>query len=356
MPFDRPTLPEITERVREDLRVRLGLGAVLPRSFEDVIARALSLHSHYLHAHLDWLLDQLFPDTADQEQLEQWAAIWGVDRRQAVPAEGSVRATGSPSTFVSAGLELRSPTGELYEVTALTILTGPVGSATGIVPIRAKSGGASTNQPVGTQLQFTSPVGGLNAVATVEAGGLTGGLDAEDDESLRQRLLARIKEPPAGGAASDYERWALEVPGVEAAWVVPSIYGVGTVGVLVKAEGADPVPDGPLLAAVQAALDENRPVTATPYALAPTPKPVDFTIQLTAEAGVAITALRDAVEASIEDLVDRTAAPNATLYRSAIAQAISTTPGEASHVLTAPAADVVAGPLELFTMGVVTWS
>jgi uncharacterized phage protein gp47/JayE len=352
MSFARPTLQEHITRAREELRVKLGLGAVLPRSVEDVLARVLGLHVHYLHAHLGWSVDQLFPSTADAEYLEQWAAIWGVSRRQATKAAGIARATGTNGSTVAVDTELRSASGVLYRVTALGTIAGGVVD----LSVEALAAGAAGNLPAGAVLTFTSPPSGLNATAAVQSGELTGGVDVESDEDLRTRLLTRIKEPPAGGAASDYVRWALVVAGVDNAWVVAGMYGLGTVAVLVKAAGADPVPDAPLLAQVQAALDLRRPVTAEPIALAAVALPVAFQIQLTAAAGVDITALRTAVEASLRDLLVREGAPNATLFRSAISQAIATTPGEASHLVLAPAADVVAGATQLFTFGGVTWS
>ena len=79
------------------------------------------------------------------------------------------------------------------------------------------------------QLTLDSPIVGVNASANVTAGALTGGADAEDDDSLRARLLARIKEPPQGGSKADYVTWALEVPGVTRAWCYPEEMGDGTV-------------------------------------------------------------------------------------------------------------------------------
>ena len=60
----------------------------------------------------------------------------------------------------------------------------------------------------------------------------------ETDAELLARLLADLREPPAGGNQADYVRWALEVENVAAAWCSPLGNGVGTVDVLILADAA----------------------------------------------------------------------------------------------------------------------
>jgi len=52
----------------------------------------------------------------------------------------------------------------------------------------------------------------------------------ETDSQLLGRLLAVIRQPPAGGTANDYEQWALEVDNVTAAYFYAEPEGLGTVG------------------------------------------------------------------------------------------------------------------------------
>ena len=69
-----------------------------------------------------------------------------------------------------------------------------------------------------------------------QGAGLTGGRATEADEALRARLLARIREPPRGGAASDYDFWARQVAGIGYVSVEPNGMGLGTVRVVVALE------------------------------------------------------------------------------------------------------------------------
>lgn len=57
----------------------------------------------------------------------------------------------------------------------------------------------------------------------------------ETDAELLARLLEYIRRPPAGGNKYDYEKWALEVEGVRAAYCYPLAQGLGTVDVLIMA-------------------------------------------------------------------------------------------------------------------------
>ncbi len=51
--------------------------------------------------------------------------------------------------------------------------------------------------------------------STGAAGALVAsGADIEDDDDFRERVLEAYQNPPQGGNRTDYQRWALAVPGV----------------------------------------------------------------------------------------------------------------------------------------------
>lgn len=103
--------------------------------------------------------------------------------------------------------------------------------------------------------------------------------------------------------------------------------------------------------ALEAYLDERRPVTADVQVFAPIDFPVAFTLTVVPDTA----AVRAAVEAELEDLFQRVAEPGGVVYLSAIRTAIGTAAGIEDYTLTAPAADVTPGAGELATLGVVTW-
>ncbi|RMG50381.1 MAG: baseplate J/gp47 family protein, partial [Gammaproteobacteria bacterium] len=95
MPFQRPTIPELIERVAADVESRLpGSDPRLRRSLLHALVRAQAGVAHGLYGYLDWLSKQIVPDTAEAEVLDRWASWWGVPRKAASAASGDVTFTG----------------------------------------------------------------------------------------------------------------------------------------------------------------------------------------------------------------------------------------------------------------------
>lgn len=353
VPFARPPLAELTERVRSDLRGRLEIGgALLRRAMADVIAAVWAGAVHTLYGYLDWLAKQLFGDSAEREQLLRKAALYGISPVPATFATGNVTATGTDGSEILAETILRLDAATSYRVT--TGQTIAAGTAT--LPIKAVLAGSAANVPAGTTLTFESPVDGVNATAMVVAD-IENGIDEEGTEELRDRYLLRLREPPQGGADQDYEAWALAVAGVTRAWVYPAEDGPGTVVVrFVMDNEANIFPDAGAVAAVQAALDAERPITAEVTAEAPTELAVAFTIHLVPDNADT----RAAVEAELADVLRRVAEPGdgagrGTVLLSRLRTAIGTAEGVTDYSMTVPAADVVPGVGQLPTVGVITW-
>ncbi|MCA3413835.1 MAG: baseplate J/gp47 family protein [Roseomonas sp.] len=349
MPFARPSPAEIRDRMGAEIAVALpGADARLRRSMEEVLVRAIAIASHELHSHIEWAALQILPDTAEDEVLARHAAIWGITRITATAALGSVTFTGTPGAVVPANTELRRGDDARFLLAADVTIAGG-GSGTGNVAARVA--GAAGNSQAGISLALVAPVAGIAPSATVAAGGLAAGADAESDAGLRARLLQRIQSPPAGGASNDYVTWALAVAGVERVWVYPNWLGAGTVGVAFVTTGGA-IPAAPLVAAVQAALDARRPVTAAVTAFAPATQAVALTIDL----AVDTAAIRAAVLAELADFFVREAEPGGTIRVSRISAAISGALGEVAHLLVAPAADITLPAGTIATLGAVTWA
>src|SRR6202041_1527433 len=91
----------------------------------------------------------------------------------------------------------------------------------GQVQVTALSPGLASNEATGTKLGWSSAaIGNLGPAATVAAPGLVGGTDADNDDRLRARLLAKLSAPPVGGNATSIADWAEgATASVEAAFV-----------------------------------------------------------------------------------------------------------------------------------------
>lgn len=351
MAFERPTLSEIVSRAASDISTRLiGTVAALRRSVIRAIASSIGGAAHEFYGYLDFMAKQYFEDTAEAEYLERKAFIWNVTRNAATFAEGEVNFVGTVNgSVMSAGSILQRSDGVEYSVNEDAVLSSLALTAS----VTCRTAGDTGNMLAGETLTLVTPIAGITSAGTVGVDGLTNGADEESDDNLRDRLLAVIRNAPRGGNAADYEAWAKEVTGVTRVWVYENQYGTGTVGLTFVRDGETPIiPSAGEVLAVQAHLDEVRPLTADLTVWAPTALPLNFTIHLTPDTA----AIRTAVQAELTDLINRVAEPGGIIYLSQIREAVSSASGEVDSVVTVPAANADAPDGSLYTMGVITWA
>lgn len=363
MPHRVPTLSELRTQVRDDFRARLpGADSLLPASNLRVIGDVYAELTFGLYAWQVSVVRDLMPDTAEGEWLDRRAELRSIQRKPASFATGAVSITGSVGAEVAEGAELRTASGVLVRVTQGKVL----GAGVNIVQAEAAASGAAGNLDAGVQLSFTSAIPGVDAAASVAAGGLAGGADAESNASLRARLLARLRRPPQGGAVSDYEAWALEVPGVTRVWVERGAMGPGTVTVrfmMDEVRAAEQgIPQGETASEYSAGsgdlqtvfdhIAEVRPVTADVFVVAPVAVPLDIEF---AALSPDTPAVRAAIAAEIDDMLYRDAEPGEPIRYSRLVEAISIAAGEGHHALVSPLADVPHGPGEIAVSGNIVW-
>jgi len=317
----------------------------------DVLAVVWAGLVHMLHGRLEWLGQQLFPDVSERQYLLRQASMYGITPTPATFAAGEVTATGEDASVIPEDTILVRDDGVTYRVTA----EATISSGTAVVQVEAVEAGEAGNLDEGEVLAFESPIAGVDASVTVNSGGISGGFDEEDTEGVRERLLLRLREPPTGGSEQDYKAWALAVAGVTRVWVFPNELGLGTVVVrFVMDDEEDIFPDAPAIAAVQAAIDAERPITAEVTVEAPTPLPVNFTLTITPDN----SETRAAVEAELTDLFAREAEPGdgedaGIILLTHITTAIGVAEGIDDFELTDPAADIEPAAGELAVLGTV---
>lgn len=353
MSWPLPDPTALAERAAAELDATFGAEAIDPRAPESVLGalcRIIGLSVFEVHLLLSAQAAELMPDTAI-DMLERHADIWGVQRLPAVAASGLATFQGLAGTAIPAGTELRTASG--ISVLTASLATVGVGGTVDARVTAAYPGTAGT-LPGGTVLSLLAPIGGLVVQgATVVTAGLTdpAGADLESDEALRARVLARIRTPPRGGAAADYEAWARLTQGVERVAVVPGWVGAGSVGVVVAMTGAA-VPDGGTLAAIAATIAPLRPVTADVHVVPVVRLPINLSIYLTPDT----TATRAAVQAAA-DLFFAAVGIGEDFYYSRFSEAISSAGGEYAHaVVGVEDGRILVDSDELAVAGTFTWS
>ncbi|WP_166359277.1 baseplate J/gp47 family protein [Pseudomonas akapageensis] len=344
MPFETPSLPALISRTQNELA-----SDALRQSDAQVLSRALGGTAFGLYGYLNWIVEQVLPDTADEETLERLAVIrLKQPRKAAQPAQGSVSFLAAAGAVLNVDTVLQFGDGRSYRVTTGLITTAGTNTTT----VEAVDGGALGNADPGMTMTLVQPVEGIDSTFTVQAPGLAGGVARESVESLRARVIRSYQVIPHGGDAEDYETWALECVGVTRAWCRRNYMGPGTVGLFfTRDDDANPIPNAAQLAEVKAYVEARRPVTGELYVLPPVPVPVAYSLRLTPDT----TVVRAKVEAQLLDLHNREAGLGDTLLITHIREAISGAVGETDHVLTAPAANVPATTNQLLTYGGCVW-
>ena len=295
------------------------------RSLVNVLIKVLAGASHGWIGRLRWVLDQTFVATADEEHLTMIGQQYGVYRKAAVKASGVVTFTFTADPVaVEVGTILTADNGQQYSVTTAVTSAG------------------------------TANVEALVVNAVVAAGGISGGVEQEDLEDYRTRVKKRLQNPPGCGKESDYEQWALEVPGVTRAWCQPHTPERGEITLRFMTDGLtdDGFPGEDKIAEVQAYVDSVNPTEARVYCCAPVKKVVDITINALDPDTVEV---KDRINERLKELFVRQSTLAGTIKRNRIIATVTDTSGVENFELAAPAADVVASTNELAVLGEVTY-
>lgn len=343
------SLRERRRQVRDDVAAHLpGADASVPNSVLRVMSDAQSNLTHDNDLHLDWLARMMMPDTAEGEFADRWANIWLPDgRKEASFAFGQATVTGLAGAIVPTGAELTAPSIDALGNPVTIVLEVRQGvtlaTTSAVVDVVALTAGSGGNIDEGRPLAFTTPPDGIDGAAIVAAPGLAGGAEEEDDVSLIERYIDRIQQPPQGGAAHDYVKWAREVGIVTRAWAAQEM-GIGTITVRVMCETirADGIPTDEDLDVVAAYIDERRPVTvADLFVVAPIKDERIVTITTLANDTPEV---RTNIALEIAEMLKRRARPGGIVYASWVREAVSAATGEDHH-------DVVVGNLVPATAG-----
>ncbi|MBO4221943.1 baseplate J/gp47 family protein [Bradyrhizobium neotropicale] len=371
MPWSTPTLREVRSLVRDAVRASLpGADANVPNSVLRVLSDNQGALCHLTLQYVDWLALQLLPDTAETEWLDRHGQIWLVNadgstgRKMATLAHGRASFTATvDGTVIPAGTQLQSgvnmppeagsPNSIVDFETLADITTSNASPVVG--EIRALDPGSFGNLPPDSTLSMPTPIQGVNQTATVVS--LTGGTDTETDEQLRARILRRIRQPPMGGAAYDYEAWALAVPGVTRAWAAPNEMGIGTVTVRflmddLRADN-DGWPEAEDITAVADYLDKVRPVAVKDcYVVAPIKQFIDITIlDLVPNTEEAMAE----IEQSLRDMLFVKAAPGQAIFAAWVSYAIMNAPSVQSFKLVTDDDYVMASAGHMAVLGTILY-
>jgi uncharacterized phage protein gp47/JayE len=361
MPFSRPTLHEIVNRIVSDLNSRVDNSTTfLRRSVFLIIARVLGGALHLVYGFLDYMKKQLFASSADSEYLERQGSEYGISRNAGVQATGGISGTGTTGITIPAATRVQSESGNVYTFDSDVTIAGGVFTA----DITAEEIGTEYNESVGATLSFVSPVANVDSTVLIDSGGITGGTDEEEDEDYRNRILTRKRQPPHGGAEFDYEAWALEVPGTTRSWSIPLYQGPGTIGLAFVRDDDDSLIPTPTQREemYNYIVSHTDPETGFTIGIPVTAQPGFFVIPITALTvnfhiliSPNTTVVQNSIQERLEDLFQAAGGPAVTLSISEMYEAIVSAIGEVRSKIISPSADVAAAVNQVHVLGDITY-
>lgn len=333
MPFTTRDQSQIKADILRDIQNLIAAASVDDDSDYSVRASAVSAAIEGLYQHQQWIVRQIFPDTADIELMEIHAALRNVVIKSATFAVGTINFTGTPAAAVPINTECKTIDGIAFVTTSAGVLDG---SGTATIAAQASVAGVSGNVAASTALTLTAAPAGVNAAAVVVS--MLAGTDVETPASLLDRLLFVLRNPPASGNKADYKRWAEEVDGVELAFVYPLRRGLGTTDVIITSAGG--LPSLQLIENVEDHINELRPCGVnTLTVLAPTIITQDFTIQVKVS-GISLAVAEGLINGALDSYYANLL-PGDTFVKSIAEALVSDIVGITDRAISVPAANVV---------------
>ena len=227
--------------------------------FDALAPCAYQLAQNYYY--LNNFIDLVSGDTAVGEYLDKVVADYGITRK---PPTYSVR-----MITTSAPVSIGTRWGIEDLVYTITSIVSP-----NVYEAECGTYGTVGNIYSGT---LTS-IDNVGSVTAVLADILTSGSDEESDDNLRSRFMAQIQKSSTSGNAYDYRNWALDVPGIGDAKVIPLWNGNGTVKVLIVDNNMEI--DETLESKVYDYIETVRPIGAEVTVSSPTTKSLTITADI----------------------------------------------------------------------------
>ena len=321
-----------------------------PREGTDLSARmyALAAQVYALYVQADWVTRQAFPQTAEGEYLDYHAQLRSLERKPALPAQGTVRFTAGEAAqsdrAIPEGTVCMTAGLVRFATTQAAVL--PAGELTVDVPVQALEPGTAGN--VSAQTVVSMAVAPMGIASCTNPKAFAGGADGEGDEELRARILDTFRRLPNGANAAFYEQGALSFDQVAAAAVIPKPRGLGSVDVIVSTLAGTPGEE--LLEQLQDYFEQRREIAVDVQVKAPTPVTVNVAVQVKAKGGWDKTQVLDQVEETLEGWFDgKLLGQDVLLAR--LGSLIYGCDGVENYAVSAPAADLAVDAGQLPVLG-----
>jgi hypothetical protein len=210
MPLRIPTTQEITDRNIANLESSLNQTSPdTDKAFIKVLAAMEAMNHTELYRFAIERAKQNLAITANEDGLTVLGDEYGVPRKPAVAAQLNIRVAAAAATSLPAGASFTGdPNSEKYFSNATYNEAGGFINAV----VTAETPGIAGNLVASDTMTMDIPIAGVGNTWTVQSVAVLG-VDQEDLEAWRRRILLEIQTVGGGGNGVDYRTWAEETPG-----------------------------------------------------------------------------------------------------------------------------------------------
>lgn len=240
-----PTLKEIYDDILASLEAEFGVTIPLVgKNFLRALAAVQAGKLWIFYKIVGDVQKNIFADTADPVSmggtLERFGLVkLGRNPNPAVAAKYNVTVTGSNGAVIQGGQTFKSDDSSLNPGIMFVLdNTFTLSGTSGVIVLRALTGGLVSELNVLNTLTATSPIALVNSTATVYSENLAPS-DAETTEEYRAKTLEAYRLEPQGGSGSDYRLWSNEVGAVKTAYPYAKSGVTAEINLFVESKIAD---------------------------------------------------------------------------------------------------------------------
>jgi len=278
----------------------------------DAIAPSAKTIAKYYGA-LDTVLKLVFGEAAPEvpaadydKFIDEDAARHGLERKIGLPSVGEVTFTGLDDSTIYENSIVQTVEGLKYKV----VSQGKIKDGKCSLDIKAIEIGAKYNVPSNVIVQIPIKINGITSVNNVTS--TTSGTDTETSEELLDRIISKEREESSSGNVYDYEKWAMEISGVEYVKVKSLWQGNGSVKVIVAGDNGAQL-DNTIVQNVKEYIDPEdaqgigkSPIGATVTVVSVTPLKIDVNIiGLIIEDNFTINDVKNNIQESLQSYLQK---------------------------------------------------
>ncbi|MGN0519074.1 MAG: baseplate J/gp47 family protein [Acutalibacteraceae bacterium] len=265
--------------------------------------RVLAGEIFSMQVRLDKIKKEMFVETATGAELDKHGMQRGLVRKDAVASSGVLSFS---AQFDTLSYDIEVPKGTICSTSGenpIRFITDEnvvieSGSESYSVNAHALTAGSNGNVASGTVTVVVTP--GIANITVNNENPFTGGSDAEDDKTFRNRIIDAYKNISTGSNAAYYKKLALEHKGVYSANVVSRPDGQrGKVYIYVSGKGVLLSQD--IIDEIQARIDNLREINVDVTVLSPSISYITPTVYISVQDGYSFDEVHDKVYAALSD-------------------------------------------------------